>query len=79
MKLVISPAKSLNYSSEIPTKVFTQSCFLKESEVLNKVLKDKSPKDLSKLMSISTSLGDLNYQRNQSWSLQTPRLISLIV
>ena len=69
MKLVISPAKSLNYSSEIPTKEFTQSCFLKESEVLNKVLKDKSPKDLSKLMSISTSLGDLNYQRNQSWSL----------
>ena len=69
MKLVISPAKSLNYSSEIPTKEFTQSCFLKEAEVLNKILKDKSPKDLSKLMSISTSLGDLNYQRNQSWSL----------
>jgi cytoplasmic iron level regulating protein YaaA (DUF328/UPF0246 family) len=69
MKLVISPAKSLNYSSEIPTKEFTQSCFLKESEVLNKILKDKSPKDLSKLMSISASLGDLNYQRNQSWSL----------
>ena len=69
MKLVISPAKSLNYSSELPTKEFTQSCFLKEAEMLNSILKNKSPNDLSKLMSISSSLGDLNYERNQSWSL----------
>ena len=69
MKLVISPAKSLNYTSELPTKEFTQSCFLKEAEMLNNILKNKSPKDLSKLMSISSSLGDLNYERNQSWSL----------
>ena len=69
MKLVISPAKSLNYTSELPTKEFTQSCFLKEAEMLNSILKNKSPNDLSKLMSISSSLGDLNYERNQSWSL----------
>ena len=69
MKLVISPAKSLNYTSELPTKEFTQSCFLKEAEQLNNILKSKSPDDLSKLMSISSSLGDLNYKRNQSWSL----------
>ena len=69
MKLVISPAKSLNYTSELPTKEFTQSCFLKEAETLNDILKNKSPNDLSKLMSISSSLGDLNYERNQSWSL----------
>ena len=64
MKLVISPAKSLNYTSELPTKEFTQSCFLKEAEQLNNILKSKSPDDLSKLMSISSSLGDLNYKRN---------------
>ncbi|MDA9357030.1 peroxide stress protein YaaA [Flavobacteriaceae bacterium] len=69
MKLVISPAKSLNYSSELPTKEFTQSCFLKEAEMLNNILKNKSPNDLSKLMSISSSLSDLNYERNQSWKL----------
>ena len=69
MKLVISPAKSLNYTSELPTKEFTQSCFLKEAEMLNNILKNKSPNDLSKLMSISSSLGNLNYERNQSWSL----------
>ena len=69
MKLVISPAKSLNYTSELPTKEFTQCCFLKEAEQLNNILKSKSPDDLSKLMSISSSLGDLNYKRNQSWSL----------
>ena len=39
MKLVISPAKSLNYTSELPTKEFTQSCFLKEAEMLNSILK----------------------------------------
>ena len=69
MKLVISPAKSLNYSSELPTMEFTQSCFLNEAEQLNNILKSKSPDELSKLMSISSSLGDLNYKRNQSWSL----------
>jgi cytoplasmic iron level regulating protein YaaA (DUF328/UPF0246 family) len=39
MKLVISPAKSLNYSSELPTMEFTQSCFLNEAEQLNNILK----------------------------------------
>jgi hypothetical protein len=37
--------------------------------MLNNILKNKSPNDLSKLMSISSSLGNLNYERNQSWSL----------
>ena len=45
MKLVISPAKSLNYTSELPTKEFTQSCFLKEAETLNSILKNKSPNE----------------------------------
>jgi cytoplasmic iron level regulating protein YaaA (DUF328/UPF0246 family) len=69
MKLVLSPAKSLNYTSKLPTTTSTEACFLKESERLNKLLKKKSARSLSKLMGISADLGQLNYERNQEWSL----------
>ena len=69
MKLVLSPAKSLNFESEIPTKITTSACFLKEAEHLNKILKKKSGQELSKLMKISANLGQLNYERNQDWQL----------
>tara|TARA_B100000767_G_scaffold2015_1_gene2005 strand:- start:2961 stop:3719 length:759 start_codon:yes stop_codon:yes gene_type:complete len=69
MKLVISPAKSLNYESELPTSFSTESSFLSEAQQLNDLLKKKSAKDLSELMHISPNLGQLNYERNQTWSL----------
>lgn len=69
MKLVISPAKSLNFESELPTSFSTEGCFLKEAERINKLLKKKSAKSLSKLMKISDALGQLNYERNQEWHL----------
>jgi cytoplasmic iron level regulating protein YaaA (DUF328/UPF0246 family) len=69
MKIVISPAKSLDLESSIPTEKYTEACFLKEAERLSKILKKKSPKSLSKLMHISDALADLNYQRNQEWAL----------
>ncbi len=69
MKLVISPAKSLNYESELPTGFSSESCFLNEAKQLNALLKKKSAKTLSELMRISPKLGALNYERNQNWSL----------
>lgn len=69
MKLVLSPAKSLDFESQLPTTIHTESQFLAQSERLNKLLKKKSAKSLSKLMSISDALGQLNYQRNQDWHL----------
>jgi len=65
MKLVLSPAKSLDYDSKLPTARTTEACFLKEAERLNKLLKKKSVRGLSKLMGISANLGQLNYERNQ--------------
>lgn len=47
----------------------SESCFLKESERLNRLLKKKSARSLSKLMKISPALGQLNYERNQEWQL----------
>ncbi|WP_418263284.1 peroxide stress protein YaaA [Flavobacterium faecale] len=70
MKIVISPAKSLNFEKELPISTFSESQFLKESRQVHKVLKTKKPEDLASLMSISQKLADLNWQRNQDW--QTP-------
>lgn len=67
MKIVISPAKSLDFESVLPTSEYTSSRFLKESKIINKVIKQKSPKELSELMTISDKLGELNWQRNKQW------------
>ena len=69
MKLVISPAKSLNYESALPITSSTDSCFLSEAQQLNTLLKKKSAKALSELMHISSNLGQLNYERNQDWAV----------
>ncbi len=69
MKIVISPAKSLDYTSALPTQRFTEAAFLSKSETIQKTLKKKKPKDLMELMSISEKLADLNWQRNQDWHL----------
>ena len=67
MKIVISPAKSLNFEKELPTPIHTEPSFLKESRQVHKVLKDKKPAELADLMSISDKLADLNWKRNQDW------------
>ena len=69
MKLVISPAKSLNFETQLPIDKNTQPEFLKQSERLNKELKKKSAKALSELMKISKDLSQLNYERNQEWEI----------
>ncbi|WP_452221526.1 peroxide stress protein YaaA [Lacinutrix salivirga] len=69
MKLVLSPAKSLDLDSKLPTTKHTEACFLNEAERLNTLLKKKSPKSLSKLMGISDNLANLNYERNQDFQL----------
>lgn len=69
MKIVISPAKSLDYSSTVPITKTTECAFLKEAEVISNVLKKKSPKKLAELMHISDNLADLNWKRNQNWKL----------
>ncbi len=68
MKIVISPAKSLDFKTELPTSQYSQPRFLEEAEKLNKVLAKKKPKALSDLMSISAKLAELNWERNQDFS-----------
>jgi cytoplasmic iron level regulating protein YaaA (DUF328/UPF0246 family) len=69
MKIIISPAKSLDFESKAPTNLYTQPRFLEQSEKLSKKLKTISKKKLAELMKISADLAALNYDRNQTWSI----------
>ena len=74
MKIIISPAKSLDFESKVATSLHTQPRFLDQSEKLNKKLKTLSKNKLSDLMKISDDLASLNYERNQTWETPfTPR------
>lgn len=66
MKIVISPAKSLDFETQVPTTSYTEYGFQKQSLAIDKVLKKKKPKELMDLMSISDKLADLNWNRNQT-------------
>ena len=67
MKIVISPAKSLNFEKQLPTLNYTEPQFLKQATSIQNTLKKKKPKELSALMDISEKLAELNWQRNQEW------------
>jgi cytoplasmic iron level regulating protein YaaA (DUF328/UPF0246 family) len=67
MKMVISPAKSLNFKPNLPTKQHSNPCFLAEAKRINELLKEKKPSELSQLMKISEKLGNLNWERNQNF------------
>jgi hypothetical protein len=69
MKIVISPAKSLNYESELPTSEYSYPEFIEDAEKLNKILRKKKPKALSELMSLSDNLAKLNWERNQEFEI----------
>lgn len=69
MKIVISPAKSLDFETALPTSKYTESIFLNQAEKLNIALKKKTPQKLIELMSISDNLAKINWQRNQDWHL----------
>ncbi len=69
MLIVISPAKSLDFKTPPVIEDYTIPEFLTESEKLIGRLRTLTPKKISALMGISDDLGELNFQRFQSWHL----------
>ncbi len=69
MLLVISPAKSLDFSQTNDFENFSEPVFLKEAQILIKELRNYKPEELSSLMSISAKLAELNYERFIKWHL----------
>ena len=68
MIIVISPAKSLDFETPPTTTHFTLPEMLDDSEKLMSRLRKMKAKQLSGLMGISAALGELNYERYQTWN-----------
>ena len=64
---ILSPAKSLDFQSDLSIVDSTVPEFLPQSEQLIKKLRTFSSKKLQDLMSISENLGNLNTERNAEW------------
>ena len=69
MKILISPAKSINESCTFPAVGFTQPVFAKEAKQLVAKLKKFKPKQLMDLMHVSADIADLNVLRYKNWYL----------
>ena len=69
MKIIISPAKSLDFETPVATSLYSQPHFLENSIQLNKKLKTMSSNEIADFMNVSKSLADLNYERNHNWTI----------
>ncbi len=67
MKILLSPAKSIDTSRDIKVPEFTNAQFLDESEYLMEKLKKMSASKIAEMMHISKDLSELNHDRFQQW------------
>jgi cytoplasmic iron level regulating protein YaaA (DUF328/UPF0246 family) len=82
MKILLSPAKSIDTSKVTETYPVSHPLFLKESEQLITKLKKMSAKKLAKLMHISPDLAELNEIRFKNWekpTVQTSEVIPAVL
>lgn len=68
MLIVLSPAKTLDFTSPAKTSKHTQPEFIAHSSELVDTLKRYSPAQIASLMGISDALAHLNTDRFASWS-----------
>lgn len=69
MLIVVSPAKALDFETPLATRSYTVPDLLERTEELVAIMRRSSPEELSRLMSISPALGELNFERFQDWTL----------
>lgn len=68
MLFLLSPAKSLDFETAPHVEAHTQPLFTSQSRQLIKLLRDKTPVQISELMALSDALAGLNVARYQAWS-----------
>lgn len=75
MLILLSPAKTLDFETTVPSfaQSMHQPSFLKQSKDLIKHLKELDSPQLAKLMKLSDKLAQLNVDRYQSWKGQGQR------
>ena len=67
MLALISPAKTLDYESALPTDFFTLPRLLEHSQELIDLSRKLSVSDLSSLMHVSEKIAKLNVERFKDW------------
>jgi len=67
MKIVLSPAKSLDFKSKLPTSRGTQPQFLDTAIKINRKMERQTKAKLRGLMDISSKLADLNFERYKTF------------
>ena len=67
MKILISPAKSLDFENNVETSISSKPIFADQAHKINNTIKNLSAPDLSSLMSISPKLSELNWSRKQDF------------
>lgn len=67
MLTIISPAKTLDYTSPINVNGQSEITFPKESKQLVRILKKLNAEDIEKLMHVSHKIAQLNYDRFAQW------------
>ena len=67
MLIVLSPAKRLDFESELLTSKHSVPALIDDSSELVQELVKKSPADLGELMNLSPALSNLNAERFQDW------------
>ena len=68
MKILLSPAKSLNEKVNLENMLFTEPTLLSSAKKLMNELKKLNPSQLQKLMKLSPALAELNFNRFQAWN-----------
>lgn len=67
MLALLSPAKTLDYSSALPTDVFTQPRLLEQSQKLIDKAQLLSASEIMSLMTVSEKIAQLNVERFRDW------------
>ncbi len=67
MIIILSPAKSLNFETQVPVQQHTIPQFMSQARKVMSQLSKATPAQLMKLMDISDKLAELNYQRHIQW------------
>lgn len=70
MLSVLSPAKSLDFESRLPTRKHSEPRLVGQSAGLIEVMRTKSPADIAKLMRISDELAHLNATRYLEFTVE---------
>lgn len=68
MLALISPAKTLDYETVLPTDVHTLPRLLDQSQQLIDLSRKLSASDIAKLMTVSEKIANLNVERFRDWN-----------